>query len=98
MLIVEVRVAQANVAVQPMNEQVQSAEAIREILTFLTEERKLAAVVSEMITLHEHAARTATGVKHLAFRRLQHCHEQLNNARGSKVFTAAFAFGRCELA
>src|SRR5207248_4096289 len=66
-LVVGVGIARANVAVDAVNEKVQSTKAKRELLRFLTEERELTAVMREHIALHEHAARTATWLEHLAF-------------------------------
>ena len=54
--------------------------------------------MGEDIALHEHAARAATRVEHLAFGRFEHCNEHSYDTQGRKIFAAAFSFGVRELA
>lgn len=71
-LVVEVRVAELDVAVNAVDEQVHPAETVGEVLGLLSVERQLAAVLREDVRLDKHAARPAAGVEDDPFGRLQH--------------------------
>ena len=88
-LVVVVGAAQADVAVEAVDEEVQPAEAIGEVLRLLPAEGEPPAVLREVIALHEHAARAAARIEYFPLHRLQHRHEQLHDAFRREVFAAA---------
>ena len=80
MLVVEVGVAELDLAVDAVDEQVHPAQAVGEVLALLAVEGQLAAVLGEQVGLHEHAARAAAGVEDDAAGRLQHGDERADDA------------------
>lgn len=96
--VVEVGVAQLDLSVQTVDEQVHPAQAIGKVLAFLPVERQIPAVPGEQVGLHEHAAGAATRIEDGSLRRLQHRHQQPHDARRREVLAAALALGRGELA
>jgi hypothetical protein len=89
--VVEIRVAQFDFAVEPMNEKIPAAKAVREILTFLSDETEFVIVTCELVGLHEHAAGAAARVEDHAALRLQHRYQRADDGHGREVLAATLA-------
>ena len=55
-------------------------------------------LLHKLLALYKHSARAAARVKHTAFVRFQHIHQQLNNTARRVELATLLAFGQCKLA
>src|SRR5262249_61183314 len=96
MRVAEQRVAEANVAIQTVQDQVHPTEAQCRLDALLAVERQIVAAVGEACRLDEHAARAASWIENFTSRRRQHLDQQAHDRGRGEELSAAGALGACE--
>ena len=97
-LVVGVGVAELDVAVEAVNEEIQPAEAIGEVLRSPARRTRACRCDARKVALHEHAARAAARVEHFALLGSSIATSSPHDALRREVFAAALALRRGELA
>ena len=98
LLIVNIGIAEPDIAIDSMNEKIHPAETVSKIFGFLTEETKSVAMFGKHIGLNKHTAGAAARVEDGAICWLQHGDQGLNNTDGCEILTPPLAFGVGKLA
>lgn len=98
MPVIEIGIAELDVAIQPVDEEVHPTEPIGEVLGFLTDEGQPLTVPGEEIGLDEHAAGATAGIEDHALLGRQHRNQRPYDADRGEILAAPLALGAGKLA